>query len=109
MSSIPIFSYKQYLDDMMRLKDHGHVGTDAQLQRPISAGSRGLQRAQGFMDNPVHLMGEDNKKNTKSAAINTIIENITYCKESGKLILPQAIKGKPRKWFESRWDNLTRK
>ena len=109
MSSIPIFSYKQYLDDMMRLKDHGHVGTDAQVQRPISAGSRGLQRAQGFMDEPVHLMGEDSKKITKSAAINTIVENITYCKESGKLILPEAITGKARQWFESRWANLTKK
>jgi hypothetical protein len=109
MSSIPIFSYKQYLDDMMRLKDNGHVGTGAQVQRPISAGSRGLQRAQGFMDEPVHLMGEDSKKITKSAAINTIAENITYCKESGKLILPEAIKGKARQWFESRWDNLTKK
>jgi hypothetical protein len=109
MSSIPIFSYKQYLDDMMRLKDHGHVGTGAQIQRPISAGSRGLQRAQGFMDDPVHLMGEDSKKITKSAAINTIAENITYCKESGKLILPEAIKGKARQWFESRWANLTKK
>jgi len=109
MSSIPIFSYKQYLDDMMRLKDHGHVGTGAQVQRPISAGSRGLQRAQGFMDDPVHLMGEDSKKITKSAAINTIAENITYCKESGKLILPEAIKGKARQWFESRWANLTKK
>jgi hypothetical protein len=109
MSSIPIFSYKQYLDDMMRLKDNGHVGTGAQVQRPISAGSRGLQRAQGFMDDPVHLMGEDSKKITKSAAINTIAENITYCKESGKLILPEAIKGKARQWFESRWANLTKK
>ena len=103
MSSIPIFSYKQYLDDMMRMKDHGHVGTDAQVQRPISAGSRGLQRAQSFMDDPVHLMGEDSKKITKSAAINTILENITYCKESGKLILPEAIQGNVRTWFESHW------
>jgi hypothetical protein len=54
-------------------------------------------------------MGEDSKKITKSAAINTIAENITYCKESGKLILPEAIKGKARQWFESRWANLTKK
>jgi hypothetical protein len=54
-------------------------------------------------------MGEDSKKITKSAAINTIVENITYCKESGKLILPEAIKGKARQWFESRWANLTKK
>ncbi len=109
MSSIPIFSYKQYLDDMMRLKDHGHVGTGAQIQRPISAGSRGLQKAQHYMDRPVHMMGEDIKKITKSAAINTILENISYCKKSGKLILPEVIKGKVRQWFESRWINFTTK
>ena len=44
MSQIPIFSYKQYLDDMMRLKDHGTVDVDAQVERPNSAGSRGLKR-----------------------------------------------------------------
>ena len=109
MSSIPIFSYRQYLDDMMRMKDHGHVGTDAQVQRPISAGSRGLQKAQHYMDRPVHLMGEDSKKITKSAAVNAIVENITYCKRTGKLILPEAIQGKARQWFQSRWDDLTKK
>ena len=59
MSQIPIFSYKQYLDDMLRLKAHGTVDVDAQIERPISAGSRGLKRIKDFVKNPVHLMGQD--------------------------------------------------
>ena len=125
MSSIPIFSYKQYLDDMMRMKDHGHVGTDAQVQRPISAGSRGLQRAQGFMDDPVHLMGEEaprpspakptpkteanTKKITKNLAIKAVLEGISYSKSSGELILPEAIQGNLKVWFESNWTKYKNK
>jgi len=58
MSHIPIFSYKQYLDDMMRLKDQGHVDVDIQVARPTSAGSRGLARTRDFVKQPVHMMGE---------------------------------------------------
>ena len=109
MSSIPIFSYKQYLDDMIRLRDYGHVNVDAQVARPVSAGSRGLAKSERFMKDPVHMMGEavNPKKITKNAAVNAIVENISYCKESGKLILPEVIQGNLRRWFESRWNNRT--
>ena len=56
---IPIFSYKQYLDDMMRLKDQGHVDVDIQVARPTSPGSRGLRRIKDFIKDPVHMMGEN--------------------------------------------------
>ena len=107
MSSIPIFSYKQYLDDMMRLKDHGHVAVDAQVSRPTSAGSRGLAKSERFMKDPVHMMGEGTKakKITKNAAVKAIVENISYCKETGKLILPAAIQGNFRTWFERKWQD----
>ena len=58
MSHIPIFSYKSYLDDLLRIKDQGHVDVDIQVARPNSAGSRGLSRAKSFMKDPVHMMGE---------------------------------------------------
>ena len=186
MSQIPIFSYKQYLDDMMRLKDHGTVDVDAQVQRPISAGSRGLRRIKDFVKSPVHMMGEsedtrpspanpnpkleselldkptptiqdiakkfnkstkyildqlragirvekehtdqfevameialdhlnerpdyyevlksaEKKKITKNEAIKAVLEGISYSKTSGELILPEAIQGDLRGWFESRW------
>jgi hypothetical protein len=110
MSSIPIFSYKQYLDDMIRLRDHGHVGVDAQVDRPTSAGSRGLAKIERFMKDPVHMMGENAnaKKITKNAAVKAIVENISCCKKTGKLILPEAIQGNLKTWFESRWTNITK-
>jgi hypothetical protein len=58
MSNIPIFSYKDYLDKTVRLKDNGHVGADAQAERPVSAGARGLRKTKAFIDEPVHMMGE---------------------------------------------------
>ena len=192
MSQIPIFSYKQYLDDMMRLKDHGTVDVDAQVERPISAGSRGLKRIKNFVKDPVHLMGEsedprpspaspnpklesnlldkptptiqdiakkfnkstkyildqlragiqvekehtdqfevameialdhlnerpdyyevlksaEKKKITKNEAIKAVLEGISYSKTSEELILPEAIQGNLRTWFESSWNKIKNK
>ena len=125
MSHIPIFSYKQYLDDMLRLKDHGTVDVDAQIERPISAGSRGLKRTKDFIKDPVHMMGEEaprpspgnpnpkteesNKKITKNEAIKAVLEGISYSKTSGGLILPEAIQGNLRTWFESCWEKVKNK
>jgi len=192
MSQIPIFSYKQYLDDMMRLKDHGTVDVDAQVERPISAGSRGLKRIKNFVKDPVHLMGEsedprpspaspnpklesnlldkptptiqdiakkfnkstkyildqlragiqvekehtdqfevameialdhlnerpdyyevlksaEKKKITKNEAIKAVLEGVSYSSQTGKLILPEAIQGNVRTWFENSWSNITNK
>ena len=176
MSHIPIFSYKQYLDDMMRLKDHGHVDVDIQVARPTSAGSRGLARTKDFVKQPVHMMGEnklldkptptiqdiakkfnksteyildqlragirverehtdqfevameialdhlnerpdyykvlksaEKKKITKNEAIKAVLEGVSYSAQTGKLILPEAIQGNLRTWFESNWSNITNK
>ncbi len=90
---------------MIRLRDHGHVAVDAQVARPTSAGSRGLAKSERFMKDPVHMMGESEKakKFTKNAAVKAILENISYCKQTGKLILPEAIQGNLRIWFERKW------
>jgi len=133
MSQMPIFSYKQYLDDIIRLKDQGHVDVDVQVSKPVSAGSRGLRKLKSFVKDPVHLMGEDadgprpspanpnpsmeselqnkatptiNKKITKNEAIKAVLEGISYSKTSGKLILPEAIQGNLRTWFESNWNTI---
>jgi hypothetical protein len=173
---IPIFSYKQYLDDMMRLKDQGHVDVDIQVARPTSPGSRGLRRIKDFVKDPVHMMGEnklldkptptiqdiakkfnksteyildqlragirverehtdqfevameialdhlnerpdyyemlksaEKKKITKNEAIKAVLEGVSYSSQTGKLILPEAIQGNVRTWFESNWSNITNK
>jgi hypothetical protein len=176
MSHIPIFSYKQYLDDMMRLKDQGHVDVDIQVARPTSPGSRGLRRIKDFIKDPVHMMGEnklldkptptiqdiakkfnksteyildqlragirverehtdqfevameialdhlnerpdyykvlksaEKKKITKNEAIKAVLEGVSYSSQTGKLILPEAIQGNLRTWFESNWSSITNK
>ena len=173
---IPIFSYKQYLDDMMRLKDQGHVDVDIQVARPTSPGSRGLRRIKDFIKDPVHMMGEnklldkptptiqdiakkfnkstgyildqlragirvekehtdqfevameialdhlnerpdyyemlksaEKKKITKNEAIKAVLEGVSYSSQTGKLILPEAIQGNVRTWFESNWSNIINK
>ena len=74
---IPIFSYKQYLDDMMRLKDQGHVDVDIQVARPTSAGSRGLARTKDFVKQPVHMMGENTLLDKPTPTIQDIAKNLT--------------------------------
>jgi len=136
MIGIPIFSYRQYLDDIIRLKDQGHVDVDIQVSKPVSAGSRGLRKSKSFVKDPVHLMGEDiegprpspanpnpsiesqlqdkptptiKKKITKNEAIKAVLEGVSYSKTSGELILPEAIQGNLRTWFESCWAKVKNK
>ena len=77
MSHIPIFSYRSYLDDIIRLKDQGHADVDTQVARPNSAGSRGLRSIKDFMKEPVHMMGEsENSKNICPPATQDITLNL---------------------------------
>ena len=76
MSNIPIFSYKDYLDKTLRLKDQGHVDADIQATNPISAGSRGLRRTKEFIKDPVHLMGESEEGRPTPAQPNAVEEKI---------------------------------
>jgi hypothetical protein len=54
----PMFSFKQYVDDMQKLKQTGTVDAGIQKQSPRSAGSRGLAKTHQFTKEPVHMMGE---------------------------------------------------
>ena len=75
MSHIPIFSYRSYLDDI--IKDQGHADVDTQVARPNSAGSRGLRSIKDFMKEPVHMMGEsENSKKTCPPATQDITLNL---------------------------------
>ena len=55
------------------------------------------------------LKSAEKKKITKNEAIKAVLEGISYSKTSGELILPEAIQGNLRTWFESRWNNITKK
>ena len=59
MSNIPIFSYKQYLDDMSRMTQTGTIDAGQQAEAPVSAGSRGLKKTKEFIKDPTQMkMGE---------------------------------------------------
>ena len=66
MSTIP-FNYKQYLDDVTKLRQRGAISTSEQIASPDSAGSRGLAKLDDFTNSPnqvmkTHDVGEDEKQ-----------------------------------------------
>ena len=84
MSQMPIFSYKQYLDDISRMKQTGTIGADQQAESPSSAGSRGLKRTKQFIKDPVHLMGESEDGRPTPAQPNAV-EDIRKVKDGYRL------------------------
>ena len=77
MSQMPIFSYKQYLDDISRMKQTGTVDAGQQVEMPRSAGSRGLKKINDFIKDPVHLMGESEEGRPTPAQPNAVVEKHT--------------------------------
>ena len=75
MSNIPIFSYKQYLDDISKMTQQGTIGADRQAEAPRSAGSRGLKKVKDFIKDPVHMMGESEEGRPTPSQPNGIEEN----------------------------------
>ena len=47
MSNIP-YNYKQYLDDVTKMRQRGAISAGEQIASPHSAGSRGLARVDNF-------------------------------------------------------------
>ena len=76
MSNIPIFSYKQYLDDISKMTQQGTIGADRQAEAPRSAGSRGLKKVKDFIKDPVHMMGESEEGRPTPAQPNGIKEKV---------------------------------
>ena len=58
MTGIPTlpYNYKQYLDDVTKMRERGAISTGEQIKHPTSAGSRGLAKAEDFMDAPTQIM-----------------------------------------------------
>ena len=76
MSNIPIFSYKQYLDDISKMTQQGTIGADRQAEAPRSAGSRGLKKVKDFIKDPVHMMGESEEGRPTPSQPNGIEEKV---------------------------------
>ena len=59
MSSIP-YNYRQYLDDVTKMRQRGAISAGEQIASPSSAGSRGLAKLDNFTKSPNQIMKDNN-------------------------------------------------
>ena len=55
MTGIP-YNYKQYIDDVTKMRQRGHITSGEQIKSPNSAGSRGLAKVDTFINAPNQIM-----------------------------------------------------
>ena len=60
MTGIP-YNYKQYIDDVTKMRQRGHISSGEQIASPSSAGSRGLAKVDNFIKSPNQLMKDNDK------------------------------------------------
>ena len=58
MSSIP-YNYRQYLDDVTKMRQRGAISAGEQIASPTSAGSRGLAKLDNFTKSPNQIMKDN--------------------------------------------------
>ena len=51
MSNIP-YNYKQYIDDVTKMRQRGTISAGEQIKSPTSAGSRGLAKVDNIINSP---------------------------------------------------------
>jgi hypothetical protein len=110
MSNIPIFSYKQYLDDISRMKQTGTIGADRQAEAPQSAGSRGLRKVKDFIKDPVHMMGESEEGRPTPAQPNAIQDDRCMGEIFESWLqrrIPEQFHEGARAWFEAKYQGRT--
>ena len=56
--SIP-YNYKQYLDDVTKMRQRGTISAGEQMASPHSAGSRGLAKLDNFTRSPNQIMKDN--------------------------------------------------
>ena len=59
MSTIP-YNYRQYLDDITKMRQRGAISAGEQIASPSSAGSRGLAKLDNFTKSPNQIMKDNN-------------------------------------------------
>jgi len=58
MSNIP-YNYRQYLDDVTKMRQRGAISAGEQIASPNSAGSRGLAKLDNFTKSPNQIMKDN--------------------------------------------------
>ena len=59
MTGIP-YNYKQYIDDVTKMRQRGAISAGEQIASPSSAGSRGLAKLDNFTKSPNQIMKDNN-------------------------------------------------
>ena len=55
MTGIP-YNYKQYINDVTKMRQRGAISAGEQVKSPGSPGSRGLAKVEAFADGPNQIM-----------------------------------------------------
>ena len=55
MTGIP-YNYKQYIEDVSKMRQRGAISAGEQVKSPNSPGSRGLAKVEAFADGPNQIM-----------------------------------------------------
>ena len=58
MTGIP-YNYKEYLDDVTKMRQRGAISAGEQIASPNSAGSRGLAKLDNFTKSPNQIMKDN--------------------------------------------------
>ena len=58
MIGIP-YNYKQYIDDVTKMRQRGAISAGEQVKSPNSPGSRGLARVDNFINSPNQIMKDN--------------------------------------------------
>ena len=58
MTRIP-YNYKDYINDVTKMRQRGAISAGEQVKSPSSPGSRGLAKVEAFADGPNQLMKDN--------------------------------------------------
>ena len=58
MTGIP-YNYKDYINDVTKMRQRGAISAGEQIKSPTSPGSRGLAKVEAFADGPDQLMKDN--------------------------------------------------
>ena len=53
------YNYKQYLDDVTKMRQRGSISAGEQIASPSSAGARGLAKVDDFTKSPNQIMKDN--------------------------------------------------
>ena len=59
MSNPIPYNYKQYIDDVTKMRQRGAISAGEQIASPSSAGSRGLAKLDNFTKSPNQIMKDN--------------------------------------------------